>query len=60
VRIGLNDLKTVILISMTKNTPDALEEAVEENELHKDGKKTWKTMKNTSINLYCINFFIFL
>jgi len=31
--------------------------AVEEDELQKDGKKSWKTMENTSINLYCINFF---
>jgi len=30
---------------------------VEEDELRKDGKKSWKTMENTSINLYCIDFF---
>jgi len=28
--------------------------AVKEDEFRKDGKKSWKT----SINLYCINFFI--
>jgi len=36
---NLNNLKTVILISMTKNGPSA---AVEEDELWKDGKKSWK------------------
>jgi len=32
---------------------------VEKDELRKDadGKKSWKTMENTSINLYCIDFF---
>jgi len=31
--------------------------AVEEDELRKDGKKSWKTIENTSINLYYIGFF---
>jgi len=25
--------------------------------MRKDGKKSWKTMENISINLYCIDFF---
>jgi len=41
------------MISVTKNASDVLA-TVEEDELRKDGKKLWKTMKNTSINLYCI------
>jgi len=28
--------------------------------MQKDGKKLWKTMKNISINLYCIDFFIII
>jgi len=32
--------------------------AVEEDESQKDGKKSWKTMENNSINLYCMNFFL--
>jgi len=39
--------------SVIKNALDA---AMEENELRKDGKKSWKTMKNISINLYYIDF----
>jgi len=31
--------------------------AVKENELLIDGKKLWKTIKTTSVNLYCIDFF---
>jgi len=30
---------------------------VKEDELRDDGKKSWKTMENTSIKLYCIDFF---
>jgi len=33
--------------------------SVEEGKLQKDGKKLWKTIENTSNNLYCINFFYF-
>jgi len=40
----LNDLKTVISISVRSAT-------MEEDELRKDRKKLWKTMKNTLINL---------
>jgi len=43
----------MILISVTKNTLQLWKE----NELWKVEKK-WKTMKNNSINFYCINFFI--
>jgi len=45
---GLNNVKMMISVSVTKNAPVV----VEENELRKDGKKSWKTMKNTLINLY--------
>jgi len=30
---------------------------VEENELRKDKKKSWKTMENTLINLDCFDFY---
>jgi len=52
VWIGLNNLKVVISISVTKNVPNDLQ--LEENELQKE---SWKTMKNISINLYWIDFF---
>jgi len=39
---------------MTKNASDALQE---KDKLRKDRKK-WKSIENTSINLYCIDFFI--
>jgi len=32
--------------------------AVKENELRKDGKKSWKTMENNSINIVSIFFII--
>jgi len=53
VRIGLNDLKTMISISVIKNAPEYSERpaALEEDELRKDGKKFWKTIEGTSINL---------
>jgi len=54
VQIGLNDLKTAIsIINDKERFGDPA--TVEENELWKDGKKL-KTMENTSINLYCIDF----
>jgi len=58
MQINLNNLKTMISISMIKKRSERFT-AVEENKksLEKDGKK-WKTMENTSISLYCINFFI--
>jgi len=39
--------KTMISISVIKNAPDALQ--LWKEELRKDGKKLWKTIKNTSI-----------
>jgi len=50
VRIDLNDLKNGDFDIGDKERLAA----VKEGELRKDGKK----MKNTSINLYCIDFFI--
>jgi len=40
---------------MIKNALDA---AMEEDELRKDGKKSWKTMKNISIIYVVLIFFI--
>jgi len=42
----------MISISVTRRPA-----VVEEDELRKDEKKSWKAMENTSINLYCIDFF---
>jgi len=53
VQIGL---KTIISISDRKHSRRLA--AVEADELQKDGKKSRKTMKNISINLYYTNFFI--
>jgi len=47
--------KNCDLRSVIKNRRSA---AVKEGELWKDGKKSWKTMKNISINLYCIDFLL--
>jgi len=32
--------------------------SVEKDELRKHERKSWKTMENISINLYCIDFFL--
>jgi len=56
VQIGLNDLKTVYF-NINDKDRSGHPAAMEENELWKDGKKSWKTMENISINLYCIDFF---
>jgi len=53
VQIGL---KTMISISDKKHFRRLA--AVEKDELQKEGKKSRKTMKNISINLYYTNFFI--
>jgi len=45
----------MISISVSKNASNAPQ--LEEDELQKDGKKSWKTMEDISINLYCIDFF---
>jgi len=56
VRIDLNDLKMVISDINDKERSERLA-AVREDELRKDGKKSWEMMENTSINSYCINQF---
>jgi len=43
---------------MTKNTPNVLQ--LWEDELWKDGKKSWKMMENISINSYCIDRFFLI
>jgi len=48
------DLKIMISIDKERSGRPA---AMKENELRKDGKKSWKIMENTSINSYCIDFF---
>jgi len=45
-------IKMVFSISVTKNTLDALQLLEEDETVEK-----WKKMENTSINLYCIDFF---
>jgi len=43
MRIGLNDLKMVISVSITKNALDSA--AMEENELGKSRRKGWKIFR---------------
>jgi len=58
VQIGLNDRK--IDFDISDKECFGRPAVVEKDELRKDGKKSWKTMKNSSINLYCIDFFFFI
>jgi len=62
VRIDLNDLKTVISISMTKNAPDApqLWNRTNCEKMRKNHGKRWKILRLIYIVLYCINFFIII
>jgi len=55
IRIDLNDLKTIISISVTKNAPDfRCPAVVEDDELRKDRKKSWKIFRLIYIvSIYC-------
>jgi len=52
-KLSSNDSKTVILM-LVKEEPCSCERGW----IADDKKKSWKTMENTSIKLYCIDFFL--